>query len=121
VSDAAVAALFAAIPMTLAALGSLIVGIITAIRSRDNGRKADTILNKAEAIHEVTNGTLHQVEASNRELTERVRGLEKALAASVLSGTAAASLAAEAASTAVQSATDVRTAQASPPPGEQQR
>lgn len=102
-SESNFTALLVAIPAILLSLGTLITSIVTLVRSRDIGRKADAIIGKTEAIHETTNGTLHKVESSNRELTERVNGLQRQLAAALLSGDRAAAVA-------EQAATDVRLA-----------
>lgn len=110
-SDATATALLAAVPPTLVALGALVVGIITAIRSTRTIKKVDAVAVQAQEIVHATNGTLSRLTADNKVLIERMEGLERALAASQASGV-------EAASVAVQSAQDVQAALASPPPGE---
>lgn len=118
-SDAAVTALIVAIPTTLASLGALIVSVLSAIRSRDNGSKVDIVTTKVEAvmeraeeIHVATNGSLSAANAATAAanslgsvLVEQVNGLKRELAALKLSGTLAAAAA-------EQAATDVREAQA---------
>jgi hypothetical protein len=108
---------------TIAATSALVVSVVGAMKSWGNGRKVEvvatkveTVLEKATEIHTATNGTLHQAtEATNAAnalkevMEERVKGLEKQLAAALKSG----DLAATAAS---QAADDVRAAQAVTPP-----
>lgn len=115
-SDATVAALIVAIPATIASLGALLVAVIGALRSRDNGLKVDgvsakveTVLERAVEIHSATNGTLHAANSAKDVLIEKVEGLERALAALQISGGLAATAA-------TQAATDVREAQAVTPP-----
>lgn len=101
---------------TAAALSAMVVAAITAIRSRDNGKKVDRVLEKTEAIHAASNGALTEAKAATAAATsvkdvleEKVEGLIRELAALKLSGTLAATAAA-------QAATDVRVAQAVVPP-----
>jgi ribosomal 50S subunit-associated protein YjgA (DUF615 family) len=94
---------------TVASLSAMVVAIISAMRSRDNGAKMDTVLEKAAEIHAATNGTLHQITSNRDVLLQKVEGLEAALATLQKSGTLAAA-------TAAQAATDVREAAASTPP-----
>lgn len=101
---------------TIAALSAMAVAIISAMRSKDNGRKIETVLEKAVEIHSTTNGTLHAAEEATAAanslkdvLAEKVESLARELEALKLSSSLAASAAA-------QSATDVREAQAVMPP-----
>lgn len=101
---------------TIAALSAMVVAIISAMRSKDNGKKVDAVLEKAVEIHAATNGTLHAADAATAAanalkdiLAEKVEGLERALAALHKSGDLAAA-------TAVQAAADVQSSQAAAPP-----
>lgn len=101
---------------TAASLTAAIVAILAAVRSRDNGKKVDAVLEKTAEIHAATNGTLHAATAATAAanslkdvLTEQVEGLRRELEALKVSGTLAATAAA-------QAATDVRSAQAVTPP-----
>lgn len=103
---------------TIAALSALVVAVVGAIRSRENGRVIATVAADTAKVVEHTNGTLHAAtaaktaaESAKDVLLERVDRLERALAVSVESGALA-----RAAS--IQAATDVRSAQAVTPPEE---
>lgn len=100
-SDTVAIALIATITPTLAALASFLVSL-------RNGRKTDVVIEKASEIHAATNGTLHKVTNANDVLIEKVDGLERQLAAALLSGRLAAGVA-------EQAATDVQAAIAASP------
>jgi hypothetical protein len=97
-------------PVKIAVIGSLSAALTSMLGvavSLFNGRRLRAVEQKAVEIHTLTNGNLHQVEAGNKVLTEKVESLQAQLAAALLSGKLAAGVAA-------QAATDVRTASATP-------
>lgn len=119
-----------AITTLIAALAAAVVSIVSAIRSKDNGKKVDAVKSEVSAvtesvktvsesvsavssqaavIHQATNGTLSRLNSVNDVLTARLEELEKALAAQKLSGQQAAIVARQAAS-------DVQEALECPPP-----
>lgn len=101
---------------TVAAVSTLVVAVIGAVRSRDNGKVIAAVAADTARVVEHTNGTLHAANAAVKAaegakdiLLERVEGLEKRLEAALASKALAAT-------TAAQAATDVREAQAVTPP-----
>lgn len=101
-SDPVALALIATIAPTVASL----IGLAVSLR---NSRKADVVIEKASEIHAATNGTLHKVTSANDVLTEKIDGLERQLAAAILSKQLAAGAS-------EQAAADVQAAMAASPP-----
>lgn len=101
-SDPVALALIATIAPTVASL----IGLAVSLRS---SRKMDVAIGQGAAIQQATNGTLHKVTSANDVLIEKVNGLERQLAAAILSKQLAAGAA-------EQAATDVQAAMAASPP-----
>lgn len=107
---------FSWIPPTVASVSAAVIAVLGFMRSARNGREIAVVKADTAKVVEHTNGTLSAANAAVTAATnakdvllERVEGLEKALTALRESGALAAS-------TAVQAATDVRSAQAMTPP-----
>lgn len=61
---------------TIGALAAAVVSIITAIRSKDNGIKADKIIEKATEIRVSTDGNLTRMSSDLETAKEKIVGLE---------------------------------------------
>lgn len=78
---------------TIGALTAAIVSIITAIRSKDNGIKADKIIEKATEIKISTDGNLSRMGSDLETAKEKITGLENLIRSMAESTRAAGELA----------------------------
>jgi hypothetical protein len=76
-TDATLTIVLVAIVPTLAAIGAMIVSIINAIKSTENGAKADHIIEKATEIHTLTNSNLSKVTATLDVANAKIEGMQK--------------------------------------------
>lgn len=86
-------AYLAIIVPTIGALAAAVVSIITAIRSRDNGIKADKIIEKATEIKVSTDGNLTRMSNDLETAKEKISGLETLIRSMTESTRAAGELA----------------------------
>lgn len=98
---------FAWIAPTVASVAAAIVAIIGAIRSKDNGRKADENRDKLIKIGVSTDGNLSRITEDNRLLTEKVDSLQRLVESMTKSADAVTATASD-----VHAATEARAAAA---------
>ncbi len=72
-SDAVILALIVAVPSTILACATLIVGV-------RNSRKTDTVIEKAAEIHTLTNSNLSKVTTALEVANEKIEGLQRLVA-----------------------------------------
>lgn len=92
-SDNLVMAWLAVIVPTIGALTAAVVSIISAIRSKDNGAKADKIIEKATEIKVSTDGNLSRMSSELETAKEKIAGLETLIRSMAESTRAAGELA----------------------------
>ena len=76
-SESVILALLIAIPVTITAIGPLILGIMANRKVDVVTIKTDTIINKTDEIHTLTNANLAKVTAALEVANSKIVNLEK--------------------------------------------
>lgn len=76
-SDAAQLAIIVSIAPTIASMGALFAAILGASKSKENGRKVDTVIEKTTEIHTLTNSNLTEVQSKLSTALQEIVGMKE--------------------------------------------
>lgn len=79
-SDAAQLAVIVSIAPTIASMGALFASILGAHKSKENGKKVDTVIEKTTEIHTLTNSNLTKVQSDLSTAIQEIHGLKELVA-----------------------------------------